>query len=152
MSGGRGLLWICLCLLIFAVAVWTEDTPNSERGDTTTSSNPPKAKVMPVEDSVQGHTIVDHYRWLEDSKDPEAPRTVADHWQHRRATDRRQVLLFHSSGRDAEPTRSLRSRQPRGQRPGSGRCEPVGGRRNYRTRLVVPLRRRQVCCLWDFSG
>ncbi len=79
------MLWICLCLLIFAVAVWTEDTPNSERGDTTTSSNPPKAKVMPVEDSVQGHTIVDHYRWLEDSKDPEVQAWVGQELAYTRS-------------------------------------------------------------------
>jgi prolyl oligopeptidase len=34
-------------------------------------SGPPKAKVAPVEDTVQGHKIVDPYRYLENANDPE---------------------------------------------------------------------------------
>ncbi len=75
MSGGRGLLWTFFSLLFFAVAVWADDTPNSKNSDTTAnSSSPPKTKAMPVEESLHGHTIVDKYRWLEDSKDPEVDR------------------------------------------------------------------------------
>src|SRR6266550_7825432 len=77
MSGGRGLLWTFFSLLFFAVAVWADDTPNSKNSDTTAnSSSPPKTKAMPVEESLHGHTIVDKYRWLEDSKDPEVQAWV----------------------------------------------------------------------------
>ena len=40
-------------------------------GDTPSSSGPPKAKVSPVEDTVQGHKIVDPYRYLENQRGPE---------------------------------------------------------------------------------
>jgi prolyl oligopeptidase len=86
MSGGRGLLWICLCFLIFSMAVWAEDASNSESSDATaSSSSPPKTKVLPVEDSVHGHTIVDKYRWLEDSKDPEVQAWVGQELAYTRS-------------------------------------------------------------------
>jgi prolyl oligopeptidase len=72
--------------LIFAVAVWAEDTPNSESGAKTASlSSPPRTKVMPVKDSVHGHTIVDNYRWLEDSKDPEVQAWVGQELAYTRS-------------------------------------------------------------------
>ena len=86
MSGGRGLLWICLCFLIFSMAVWAEDASNSGSSDATaSSSSPPKTKVLPVEDSVHGHTIVDKYRWLEDSKDPEVQAWVGQELAYTRS-------------------------------------------------------------------
>jgi len=39
--------------------------------DAPSPSGPPKAKVAPVEDTVQGHKIVDPYRYLENSSDPD---------------------------------------------------------------------------------
>ncbi len=86
MSGGRGLLWICMCFLIFSMAVWAEDASNSESSDATaSSSSPPKTKVVPVEDSVHGHNIVDKYRWLEDSKDPEVQAWVGQELAYTRS-------------------------------------------------------------------
>ena len=70
MSGGLRLLWISVCLLIFAGAVWAGDSPASG------TAAPPQTKVVPVEDSIQGRTIVDNYRWLEDSKSPETQAWV----------------------------------------------------------------------------
>lgn len=86
MSGGRGLLWICMCFLIFSMAVWAEDASNSESSDATaSSSSPPKTKVVPVEDSVHGRNIVDKYRWLEDSKDPEVQAWVGQELAYTRS-------------------------------------------------------------------
>ena len=45
--------------------------------DAPSPSGPPKAKVAPVEDSVQGHKIVDPYRYLENADDP-ATKTFVD--------------------------------------------------------------------------
>jgi prolyl oligopeptidase len=44
--------------------------------DTSTPSGPPKAKVAPVEDTVQGHKIVDPYRYMENSTDPDTKQYV----------------------------------------------------------------------------
>lgn len=76
MLGGSRLLIACLILSIGAVAfVYADD---SHGGDSTApsippggSSGPPKAKVAPVEDTVQGHKIVDRYRYLENANDPD---------------------------------------------------------------------------------
>ena len=43
----------------------------TKAGDAPTRVGPPKAKVAPVEDTVQGHKIVDPYRYLENSSDPD---------------------------------------------------------------------------------
>ena len=71
MLGGSRLLTAFLILLIGAAAlVHAED---SRAGDSAPSSpaGPPKAKVAPVEDTVQGHKIVDRYRYLENPNDPD---------------------------------------------------------------------------------
>jgi prolyl oligopeptidase len=75
MAGGRSLLSLLLFFAVntcFAVgvAVWAEDN---------TASAPapfPKTKVAPVEDTLHGHTIVDNYRWLENSQSPETKAWV----------------------------------------------------------------------------
>jgi len=77
MLGGSRLLTFSLILLVgVSGLVSAEDSravdsaapsgPSSEP-----SSGPPKAKVAPVEDTVQGHKIVDRYRYLENSNDPD---------------------------------------------------------------------------------
>jgi prolyl oligopeptidase len=64
MFGGLRLL---IALSFFAAGlsalVMAEDVP--------ASPGPPKTKVAPVEDTVQGHKIVDPYRYLENSDDPD---------------------------------------------------------------------------------
>ena len=72
MSGGIRLHWILFCLLMFAVAVWAEDSPSAN----TAPAAPPKARVDAVEDVVQGHKIADPYRWLEDAASPETQEYV----------------------------------------------------------------------------
>src|SRR6266571_1271346 len=66
----QGLLFVC----IFAIAVVADDTLASS----SSSARPPAAAKKPFEDKVQGHTISDPYRWLEDSSDHEAQQWVSD--------------------------------------------------------------------------
>ncbi|MGD0791723.1 MAG: prolyl oligopeptidase family serine peptidase [Terriglobales bacterium] len=69
MLGGSRLLTAFLIFLIGVVALlFAED---SRAADSTNPSVPPKAKVAPVEDTVQGHKIVDRYRYLENPNDPD---------------------------------------------------------------------------------
>ncbi|MFZ0479313.1 MAG: prolyl oligopeptidase family serine peptidase [Terriglobales bacterium] len=64
MLGGLRLL---IAFSVFAAGlsalVMAEDVP--------ASPGPPRPKVAPVEDTVQGHKIVDPYRYLENSDDPD---------------------------------------------------------------------------------
>ena len=69
MLGGSRLLTAFLILLIGVVALaYAED---SRTPDSNAPAGPPKAKVAPVEDTVQGHKIVDRYRYLENPNDPD---------------------------------------------------------------------------------
>ena len=69
MTGGFRLLAFFILLLTgAAVMVWAADAA--------VPSGPPKAKVAPVEDTVQGHKIVDRYRYLEDGNDPDTKQYV----------------------------------------------------------------------------
>ncbi len=69
MTGGRRLLAFFVFLLTgAAVMVWAADA--------NAPSGPPKAKVASVEDTVQGHKIVDRYRYLENGDDPDTKQYV----------------------------------------------------------------------------
>jgi prolyl oligopeptidase len=70
MLGGPRLLIVCFALFFVAAlsAIQAEDVP--------VSSGPPRAKVAPVEDTVQGHEIVDPYRYLENANDPDTKQYV----------------------------------------------------------------------------
>jgi prolyl oligopeptidase len=57
------LLIACFFLILISAVLLAEDLP--------ASSAPPKAKVAPVTDTVQGHSIVDPYRYLEDPANPD---------------------------------------------------------------------------------
>jgi prolyl oligopeptidase len=85
MLGGSRLLIAFLILLIGVVAlVFAED---SRAGDSAPSSpaGPPTAKVAPVEDNVQGHKIVDPYRYLENPGDPDTKVYVEQELSYTRA-------------------------------------------------------------------
>ncbi len=72
MLGGRGLLVVLsVFILFFAATLLAEDSPSAP-----SPSGPPKAKVAPVEDTVQGHSIVDRYRYLENGNDPDTKQFV----------------------------------------------------------------------------
>jgi prolyl oligopeptidase len=69
MTGGFRLLAFFIFVLTgAAVMVWAADA--------SAPSGPPKAKVAPVEDTVQGHKIVDPYRYLENGDDPDTKQYV----------------------------------------------------------------------------
>ena len=69
MMGGLRLLFVFFFLLVGAVAL-------VHAADSSVPSGPPKAKVAPVEDTVQGRKIVDPYRYLENSSDPDTQQYV----------------------------------------------------------------------------
>jgi prolyl oligopeptidase len=72
MRGGLRLLTALLFLFIGVVAlVFADDSRSGDATAPSVSGGPPKAKVAPVEDTVQGHKIVDPYRYLENANDPD---------------------------------------------------------------------------------
>jgi prolyl oligopeptidase len=86
MTGGFRLLAFFMMLTGVAVLVWAADS--------TVSSGPPKAKVAPVEDTVQGHKIVDRYRYLENGDDLDTKQYVEQELAYTRS------LLDPLPGRD----------------------------------------------------
>ena len=89
MLGGSRLLTAFMILLIgVATLVFAED---SRAGDSTAPSatsatpGPPKAKIAPVEDTVQGHKIIDSYRYLENPNDPDTKLYVEQELGYTRA-------------------------------------------------------------------
>ncbi|MBZ5658471.1 MAG: prolyl oligopeptidase family serine peptidase [Acidobacteriia bacterium] len=87
MLGGSRLLLLFLFLLIGSVAL-------VYAADATVPSGPPKVKVAPVEDTVQGHKIVDPYRYLENPSDPDTQHYVEQELAYTRS------LLDPLPGRD----------------------------------------------------
>src|SRR5208283_392529 len=87
MLGGFRLL-IAFFLLFIGVSalLMAEDAP--------VSSGPPKAKVAPVEEIVQGHKIIDPYRYLENANDPDTKLYVEQELAYTRS------LLDPLPGRD----------------------------------------------------
>src|SRR5271169_7116013 len=71
MLGGSRLLVFFLILFLGVGAFAFGDDSSSGDSGANTASGPPKAKVAPVEDTVQGHKIIDRYRYLENSNDPD---------------------------------------------------------------------------------
>jgi prolyl oligopeptidase len=87
MLGGSRLLFVCFLVLIGAVAL-------VRAADSSFPSGPPKAKVASVEDTVQGHKIVDPYRYLENPTDPNTEQYVEQELAYTRS------LLDPLPGRD----------------------------------------------------
>ena len=85
MIGGLRLLIAFLFVLTgVAALVHAEDSA----GDTSvpsTWSGPPKTKVAPVEEVVQGHKIVDPYRYLENANDPDTKLYVEQQLRYTRS-------------------------------------------------------------------
>ena len=102
MAGGFRLLFIGGSLFLVGGVVWAADgaktsttqTSTTQTGTTqssatqggtahgdathgeATQAGPPKAKVEPVEDTVNGHKIVDPYRYMEDSNNADTQQYV----------------------------------------------------------------------------
>jgi prolyl oligopeptidase len=86
MPGGSRLLIFPLILLIGVVAMASAEDPRP--GDSSVPSSPvgpPQAKVAPVEDTVQGHKIVDPYRYLENPNDPDTKLYVEQELSYTRS-------------------------------------------------------------------
>ena len=73
MLGGSRLLTLLFLFFItgLAATVYAEDSRPSDSTVPAGHPGPPKAKIAPVEDTVQGHKIVDSYRYLENANDPD---------------------------------------------------------------------------------
>jgi prolyl oligopeptidase len=79
MSGGLRLLLVASGLSILLVAaVFAAD-------DSTSTSGPPKAKSESVTDTVQGHQIVDPYRYMEDASNPDTQQYVQEQLAYTRS-------------------------------------------------------------------
>jgi prolyl oligopeptidase len=86
MRGGSRLLTFFLILLIAAAAmIYAEDSRAEDSAVPSGFAGPPKAKVAPVEDTVQGHKIVDRYRYLENPNDPDTELYVEQELNYTRA-------------------------------------------------------------------
>jgi prolyl oligopeptidase len=86
MLGGPRLLTVFLTLLVGVVALALAD--DTHAGDTTVPSSqagPPRAKVAPVEDTVQGHKIIDRYRYLENPNDADTKLYVEQELSYTRS-------------------------------------------------------------------
>ena len=71
MPGGLRLLFVASFLFLVVAATFAADDSAS-----TTTSGPPKAKSEPITDMVQGHKIVDPYRYMEDASNPDTQAYV----------------------------------------------------------------------------
>jgi prolyl oligopeptidase len=72
MRGGLRLPTVFLIFFIGVVAlVYAKDSRAGDSAAPSIPAGPPKAKVAPVEDTVQGHKIIDRYRYLENPNDPD---------------------------------------------------------------------------------
>ena len=82
------IVFLILLTGVFAMVCagdsWAGDstTPSIPSGS---SSGPPKAKVEPVEDTVQGHKIIDRYRYLENPNDPDTKLYVEQELSYTRS-------------------------------------------------------------------
>src|SRR5258708_38142070 len=80
MSGGLRLLLISFLVGIAAAAVLADDSSVKS-----SPAKPPLAPPKPVEDVVQGHTITDAYRWLENASSPETQQWVSNQLAYTRS-------------------------------------------------------------------
>ncbi len=86
LGGPRLSLAIVLMIVcIFAMTFVTGSQANGSRAGDATPSTPPKAKVEPVEDTVQGHKIVDPYRYFENPNDPDTKLYVEEELNYTRS-------------------------------------------------------------------
>ncbi len=80
MVGGGRLLWLSVCFFLIAGMLWAEDNAAS-----TTTAGPPRAKVEPVTDTLDGHKIVDNYRYLENAENPDTQEYVREEMAYTRS-------------------------------------------------------------------
>jgi prolyl oligopeptidase len=81
MRGGSRLFFLSLSLLtLFGLALASGD-----RSTAPPNVTPPKVKVAPVEETINGRKIVDPYRWLEDSSSADTQEYVKDQLAYSRS-------------------------------------------------------------------
>jgi len=85
MLGGSRLLTALFMILIGVAAVVFAEDSGAGASAVATSARLPKAKVIPVEDTVQGHKIVDPYRYLENPNDPDTKLYVEQELSYTRS-------------------------------------------------------------------
>jgi prolyl oligopeptidase len=86
MLGGLRLLFTVMFLLVCVVAfAYAGDSHSGDSNAPSVDSGPPKAKVAPVEDNVQGHKLVDPYRYLENANDPDTKLYVEQELSYTRS-------------------------------------------------------------------
>jgi prolyl oligopeptidase len=86
MLGGSRLLTFFLILVVGVFAmVYAEESWAGDSSSPSILVGPPKAKVEPVEDIVQGHKIVDRYRYLENPNDPDTKLYVEQELSYTRS-------------------------------------------------------------------
>ncbi len=72
LEGSRLLIFFLVLFVGVVAAVYAADSRAEDSAvPSGRISGPPQAKVSPVEDTVQGHKIVDRYRYLENPNDPD---------------------------------------------------------------------------------
>src|SRR5215467_4856069 len=93
MSGGRGLLLLCIflfsCFLVMAAVVGADSKSANTKNSSVTSANvpsaPPQAEIKPIVDIYHGTKVVDNYRWLEDGNSPATQKWVGEEMAYTRA-------------------------------------------------------------------
>jgi prolyl oligopeptidase len=86
MLGGSRLLTVFLMVFVgMAAMVSAQDSRAGDASAASNASGPPKAKVAPVEDVVQGHKIVDRYRYLENRDDADTKLYVEQELSYTRS-------------------------------------------------------------------
>src|SRR5260370_27808239 len=124
MLGGSRLMISFLILLIGVVSVvYAEDSRPRDSAAPSSPAGPPKAKVAPVEDTVQGHKIVDRYRYLENPNDPDSKLYVEQELSYTRS------ILDPLPGRDKINTRLSQLLDV-----GTVRTPQMGGKYYFHTR------------------
>jgi prolyl oligopeptidase len=80
MLGGRRLLLLVLCSLVFVATVFADDSASAP-----SAQGPPPTEKKPVEETLYGHRITDPYRWLEDAKSPNTQKWVGEELAYTRS-------------------------------------------------------------------
>ncbi len=81
MLGGRRLLLLVLCSLVFVATVFADDSASAPSA----AQGPPPTEKKPVEETLYGHRITDPYRWLEDAKSPNTQKWVGEELAYTRS-------------------------------------------------------------------
>jgi prolyl oligopeptidase len=84
MLGGSRLLTAILLIGVVAL-VYAKDSRTADSTAPSIPAGPPKAKIAPIEDTVQGHKIVDRYRYLENPDDPDTKLFIEQELSYTRA-------------------------------------------------------------------